>query len=70
MTKASIQQFSTTAASNTDINGINVNVGWPPGNVGSSYRQLMAFLASALVPQQISLTGLTSLTLTAQQASS
>jgi hypothetical protein len=45
MSKDSIQQFSTAAAANTDIGGINVNTGWPPNNVGPAFRELMAFLA-------------------------
>lgn len=45
MSKTSISQFSTSAASNTDINGINVNTGWPPSNVGPAFRTLMALLA-------------------------
>ncbi len=45
MTKTSISQFSTAAASNTDINGINVNTGWVGSNVGQAFRELMAMLA-------------------------
>jgi len=68
MTKQSIQQFSTSQASNTDINGINVNTGWPPNNVGIAFRTLMAFLADYAIP--ISVTCSTpSVTLTATQAS-
>lgn len=67
MAKDSIQQFSRTAASNTDIAGINVNVGWSPANVGAAFREMMALLASSLVVLQMDLTGLTSLTLTAAQ---
>ena len=45
MSKDSISQYSTAAASNTDIAGINVNTGWPPNNVGPAFRELMAQLA-------------------------
>lgn len=69
MTKASIQQFSTTAASNTDIDGINVNTGWSPANVGPAFREFMALTASSLVPLALSIAGDTALTLTAAQAS-
>jgi hypothetical protein len=68
MAKASIQQFSTTATSNTDIDGINVNTGWPPSNVGPAFRELMAQLAAFAVPQSVALTS-TSQTLTVEQAS-
>ena len=68
MTKQSIQQFSATAANNTDINGIDVNTGWPPGNVGQAVRTLMAMLASLAQPLTIALSG-SSLTLTSAQAS-
>jgi len=67
--KQSIQQFSTTPASNTDIAGINVNTGWPPSNVGIAYRTLMAFLADALVPLSLSITSETAVTLSPAQAS-
>lgn len=69
MAKDSIQQFSTSAPSNTDIAGINVNTGWPPSNVGSAFRTLMSFLADSLIPQLVDLTGVTSFTLSAEQAS-
>ncbi|MGB8840088.1 MAG: hypothetical protein WCC64_03355 [Aliidongia sp.] len=69
MAKQSIQQFSTTPASNTDIAGINVNTGWPPSNVGIAYRTLMAFLADALVPLSLSITSETAVTLSPAQAS-
>lgn len=68
MAKTSIQQFSTTASSNTDIDGINVNTGWSPANVGPAFRELMALLASALVPLSMPLSG-SSVTLSAAQAS-
>ncbi len=45
MAKNSISQFSTAAASNTDIAGINVNTGWVGANVGQAFRELMAMLA-------------------------
>jgi hypothetical protein len=69
MTLASIQQFSTTAGSNTNINGISVATGWPPSNVGPAFREQMALLASSLVPLSLDITGDTSITLTAAQAS-
>ena len=68
MTLASIQQFSETPTANTDIAGININVGWPPGNVGAAFRTMMSFLADSLVPETVSLNGVSSLTLSAAQA--
>ena len=69
MSKTSIQQFSTTAASNTDIDGINVNTGWPPSNVGPAFREMMALLASSLQLLALDVSAATSVTLTAPQAS-
>lgn len=69
MTLASVQQFSTTASSNTDIDGISVATGWPPANVGPAFRELMALLASALQPLQLSIGGQSAVTLAAAQAS-
>lgn len=69
MTLASIQQFSTTASSNTDIDGISVATGWPPANVGPAFRELMALLASALQPLLLDVGGQSAVTLTAAQAS-
>lgn len=68
MAKASIQEFSPAAASNTDIAGINVNTGWSPANVGPAFRTLMSFLADFAVPQSIAMTA-TAIALTAAQAS-
>lgn len=45
MTKDAINQYSTIAANNTDIGGININTGWSPANVGPAVRELMAQLA-------------------------
>lgn len=46
MTKDAISQYSTIAADNTDIGGININTGWSPANVGPAVRELMAQLAN------------------------
>lgn len=69
MPKQSVQQFSTTAAANTDIDGISVATGWPPSNVGPAFREFMALIASALVPLALDVTAQTNVTLTAAQAS-
>lgn len=68
MTRASVQQFSSDPTQNTDIAGINIAVGWPPTNIGSALRELMALLADCLNPTSIALTG-TTVTLTPVQAS-
>jgi hypothetical protein len=45
MTKDSISDYSTTAGSNTDIDGINIDEGMSPSNVNNSLRALMSHLA-------------------------
>jgi len=45
MTKDSISDYSTTAGSNTDIDGINIDEGMSPSNVNNSLRSLMSHLA-------------------------
>ena len=34
-----VSAYSTTASSNTAINGININTGMPPSNVDNALRQ-------------------------------
>lgn len=69
MARDSIQQFSRTPSENTDINGINVNTGWSPANVGPAFRQQMAYLAWSLIPLPKDITGRTNVTLTDAEAS-
>lgn len=45
MSKSDIWQFSPVDANNTDIEGIDVNTGWAPNQVGPSFRALMGRLA-------------------------
>jgi hypothetical protein len=52
MAKNAISQYSTVAALNTDISGININTGWPPSNVGPAFRENMALLAKVNNAQQ------------------
>lgn len=44
-----VQDYSTTPASNTDINGIDISEGCNPGNINNAIRQLMADV-SRIVP--------------------
>jgi hypothetical protein len=43
-----VTQWSSTAGSNTDIGGININEGWFPDAVNNSIRELMAQVATQL----------------------
>jgi hypothetical protein len=42
MPKTKISEYSQTAASNTDIDGININEGCPPSTINNAIRELMA----------------------------
>lgn len=42
MAKTKISEYSQTAASNTDINSININEGCSPSNINNAIRELMA----------------------------
>jgi hypothetical protein len=42
MPKNKVSEWSTTAASNTDIGGININEGCPPSGINNAIRELMA----------------------------
>lgn len=42
MPKNKVSEWSTTAASNTDIGGININEGCPPSTINNAIRELMA----------------------------
>ena len=44
MAKTKISEYSSTAASNTDINGINIGEGCLPSNINNAIRELMAEL--------------------------
>jgi len=44
MTKSNITQYSATAGSNTDIDGIDISEGMSPSNVNNSLRALMSHL--------------------------
>ena len=44
MTKSNITQYSATAGSNTDIDGIDISEGMSPSNVNNSLRSLMSHL--------------------------
>ena len=44
MTKSNITQYSATAGSNTDIDGIDISEGMSPSNVNNSIRALMSHL--------------------------
>lgn len=48
MSKDSLNDWSTTAASNTDIAGTNIGVGCPPQDVGVFMRTIMAQIAYAV----------------------
>ena len=46
MSRTKISEWSATAASNTDINGININEGCPPSTLNNMGRELMAQVKS------------------------
>ncbi len=46
MAKTSVGDWSTTAASNTDINSINIDEGWPAANINNAFREMMAQIAT------------------------
>jgi hypothetical protein len=46
---ADIFDWSATAASNTTLDGINVNTGMSPGNVDNAFRSLMALVRNTFV---------------------
>lgn len=48
MAKNSLNDWSTTPSSNTDIAGTNINVGCPPQDVGTFMRTIMAQIAYAV----------------------
>ena len=48
MAKANWNQYSATAASNTDIDSINIDEGMPPSNVNNAIRELMAHTADGV----------------------
>lgn len=48
MAKDKIQEWSSTAGSNTDIGGINTGEGWLAANVNNAFREFMAQIAAAL----------------------
>ena len=48
MAKANWNQYSATAASNTDIDSINIDEGMPPSNVNNAIRELMAHTADVV----------------------
>lgn len=45
MSKDNISQYSTTAASNTDVGGVNINEDCLPSNLNNAIRELMSHLA-------------------------
>jgi hypothetical protein len=45
MAKTKLSEYSATPASNTDINGINIDEGCAPGNINNAIREQMAHLA-------------------------
>lgn len=45
MAKDNISQYSTTAASNTDVGGVNINEDCLPSNLNNAIRELMSHLA-------------------------
>lgn len=45
-----VQDYSTTPASNTTINGIDISEGCNPGNINNAIRQLMADVRAAAIP--------------------
>ncbi|MFA6134666.1 MAG: hypothetical protein WC869_11690 [Phycisphaerae bacterium] len=47
MAKNSVNDYSTTAGNNTDVQSINIDEGMAPSNVNNAMRQIMAHLASA-----------------------
>lgn len=48
MPKTQISQYDSTAANNTDIDGINTAEGWAPSVVNNAFRELMAHLKDAI----------------------
>lgn len=44
---ADIFDWSATAASNTTVDGININTGMPPGNVDNAFRSVMALIRNS-----------------------
>ena len=42
MSRTKVSEWSATAASNTDINGININEGCPPSTINNAIREAMA----------------------------
>jgi len=49
MAKTKISEYSSTAANNTDINGINIGEGCLPSNINNAIRELMAELKNQQV---------------------
>lgn len=45
MAKLTVADWSTTANSNTDIGGINIDEGWPAANMNNAVREAMAQIA-------------------------
>lgn len=48
MAKATFQDWSTTANSNTDVGGINIAEGCPPSNINNAIREVMAQLRAGV----------------------
>lgn len=57
MTISSVGDFSTTAASNTDIDGINIAENCPAAGINNAIRTLMAFIKTAFATVAEVLTG-------------
>ena len=45
MAKTSVNDYSTTASANTDIDSIDINEGCPPSNINNAFRALMSHIA-------------------------
>jgi hypothetical protein len=45
MVKNAISDYSSTAASNTDVGGVNVDEGMPPSSINNAIREIMSHLA-------------------------
>ena len=67
MARNSVNDYSTTAGDNTDIQSINIGEGCAPSNINNAIRQQMAHIAS-LVQGGITATSIKAAALTAQTA--
>lgn len=46
MSKSSVDQWDTTASNNSDVGGVNIAEGCPPGNINDALRNMMAQIAT------------------------